>query len=468
MLELKNPQKLATEAFNLAHGFRMVRYRDITYIPADFETRETSVTPDIDRTIWLPLNREKIRRLAAAQYETLFQSDSQLSSFDFMVAQNANTIDKTVTSLLVRTREGLRELDETGRLEAASGEFRPNTMQPMLNEDQIEKDRVFGWIVEVLGDSTEEAESLLAHLATSLSPGWSAVKYVLLLGEGRNGKSLLLKMLQALFGSDNVSHVTRQAISESSQMVLDLNGKLLNIVYDGQAQYLKDSGAEKTLIAGEPYPIRELYKSTATMVQTNALFIEGLQREPKTHDKSSALQKRLVRFQFPNVYALDHRFERRMLTEESLGAFLSLLVERYVKEDELAVRLAPTSKALELQLEQMYSNSLGLQFLKHLEETEAKGAALLIGRELAELLQRFHSWRIKENDLGTWAEPEVVALFQPLLSTERKTRRTSVGPRKVRVVTSFKHEATAFIESLKGDDDAGTPDAALLHALVED
>lgn len=467
MLELKTPAKLALEAFNLAQGFHMVRYRDITYIPADFETRETSVTPDTDRTIWLPLNKEKMRRLAAAQHETLFQTDSQLSSFDFMVAQNANPIDKTVTSLLVRTPQGLRELTETGALEPVTGEFRPNTVLPMLNEDPAEKARVYDVISNWL-DSTEEAESLLTHLATTLAPGWSAVKYVLLLGEGRNGKSVLLKMLQSLFGSDNVSHVTRQAISESSQMVLDLNGKLLNIVFDGQAQYLKDSGAEKTLIAGEPYPIRELYKSTATMVQTNALFIEGLQREPKTHDKSSALQKRLVRFHFPNVYALDHRFERRMMTEESLGAFLSLLIEHYVKEDEVAVRLAPTTRALELQLEQMYSNSLGLQFLRHLEDTEAEGAGLLVGKELSELVQRFHSWRVRENDLGTWAEPDVLALFQPLLATERKTRRTSAGPRKVRVITSYKNEATAFIESLKGDDDAGTTDAALLHALVED
>lgn len=467
MLELKNPKELSKEAFTLGQGFNMVHYRNITYIPADFETRETSVTPDPDRTIWLPLSREKLRRLAADQFDTLFQTDGQLSSFDFMVAQNANQIDKTVSSLLVRTKHGLRELDETGALVEVSREFRPNTVVPMLNEDPAEKDRVLGVIRGWL-DSEEEAESLLSHLATSLAPGWSAVKYVLLLGEGRNGKSVMLKMLHALFGTDNVSNVTRQSMAESSPVVLDLNGTLLNIVYDGQAQYLKDSGAEKSLIAGEPYPIRELYKSTTTLAQTNALFIEGLNREPKTHDKSTALQKRLVRFQFPNVYALDHAFERSMLTEESLGALLSLLVDRYVKEDELAKRLAPTTKALELQLEQMYSNSLGLQFLKYLEETEPKGAALLIGEPVANLMAKFHAWRLKENDLGTWAEPDVLALFTPLLATERKTQRTAAGPRKVRLVTSFKTEAAAFIESLKGDDDAGTADAALLDALVED
>jgi phage/plasmid-associated DNA primase len=361
MLELKTKALLSKDAYVFASGHNLVRYRNTTYVPADFETRETSVTPDVDRTIWLPLSRQQIRLHAATEFNTLFASDGELSSFDFMVAQNAHQRDEDVTSLLVRTPAGLRELDGTGTLVPATGDFRPNYLMPMLNEDPATKDRVFATISQWL-DSDVEAESLLAHLATSLAPGWSAVKYVLLLGEGRNGKSVLLKMLSALFGSDNLSHVTRQMIAEQSPAVLDLNGKLLNIVFDGMAEYLKDSGAEKSLIAGETFPIRRLYESSATPVQTNSLFIEGLQAEPKTKDKSTALQKRLVRFQFPNVYPLNHRFERHMLTEETLGAFLSLLVDRYVTEDEVAVRLTPTTKAIELQLEQMYSNSMGLQF----------------------------------------------------------------------------------------------------------
>ena len=202
-LELKSKAKLAEEAFKLAAGFNLVRYRSITYIPADFETRIASEPPEIDRTIWLPLNRDKIQRLAAMQFETLFGSDAELRNFDFMVAQNSNQIDKAVVSLLVRTKDGLMELNERGELEPATGEFRPNCLVPMLNEDPAEKQRVFDVFTEWL-DSEEEAESLLRHLATCLAPGWSAVKYVLLLGGGRNGKGTLLKMLQGLFGMDNI------------------------------------------------------------------------------------------------------------------------------------------------------------------------------------------------------------------------------------------------------------------------
>jgi hypothetical protein len=199
-------------------------------------------------------------------------------------------------------------------------------------------------------------------------------------------------------------------------------------------------------------------------VQTNALFIEGLNHEPKTKDKSTALQKRLVRFQFPNIYEQDNAFERGMRKPETLGALLSLLLDHYVLEDDVAAKLKPTHKAIELQLEQMFSNSIGLQFIKYLEEKDALGAKGLLGNAASDLFDSFRAWRLKENDLGTWAEPDILAAFAPLLNTERKSQRVAGQVRKVRVVTSFKSEAAAFIESLEGSDD----DAAFLEAMVDD
>lgn len=453
MLELKTKKELAQYAHVLAGGHGLVRYKHTTYMPVDATTGEpNSVYGEPGSTSWIPLSREAIRLLAANQFDVLFSSDTELSSFEFMVAQNAAPYTETQNNLLIRTPEGLKELRNDGKLYEPMGAFIPNTLVPVLVTDPGAKLRVFSVISEWL-DSEEEARSLLHHLATTLAPGWSAVKYVLLLGEGRNGKSLLLKMVQAVFGWTNCSNVTRQQMAEQSPVVTELNGKLVNIVFDGRSEYVRDSGTEKSLIAGELVPIRKLYETTPTPVQTNALFIEGLNREPKSTDKSVALQKRMIRFGFPNVYQLDHLFEKEMLSEESLGAFLSLLIDHYVEESEVAIKLAPTTKAVELQLEHMYVNSLGLQFLKHVEESETFQAESLIGTSVDELAQKFQSWRIAENDLGNWTVPDIQTLFQPLLTYERKSKRVDGKPRKIRMVTAFKPEALAFLDTLKGEDE---------------
>lgn len=453
----KSRADLAQEAVTLARSMKLVRHRSSLYVPVDYETGEPSSDeePNPERTSWLPLGRDEVEGLAREQFGTLFQNDSELGNFEFMVGQAAMQRNGVAHSLLIRTEAGLRELNGAGVLVPATGDFRPNTLLPMLNVEQGAKDAAYDLVVDWLG-SEEEAESLLRHLATSLAPGWSAVKYVLLLGEGRNGKSLLMKMLTDIFGMVNVSHVTRQDMSEGTTAVLDLNGKLLNLVFDGQAQYLKDSGREKSLTAGEPVPIKKLYQSAPVLVQTNSLFIEGLNREPKTNDKSTALQKRLVRYQFTNVYELNVKFERKVRAPEMLGAFLSLLIDRYVDEHHVAAALKPTAKSMQLQLEQMLVNSLGMQFLKFCEETPVKfpqGAVDLLGASIDEVVEEFRAWRTSQLDFNSWTESGVMAQLSPLLDTERKSERVGGQPRKVRRVTAFKDEAAEFIASQRGGED---------------
>lgn len=462
MLELKTKQILAKEAHLLASSSNMVRFRSITYVPADYETLEIAPPPAPDRTVWLPVPRDELRQLAHSQFQTLFASDGELNSFDFMVAQHATPSKVEPYSMLIRTEAGLKMLTEEAKLVDPSGDFLPNYVHPMLNEDPAVKAEVLATLVEWVGGA-EEAESLLNHLATMLSPGWSAVKYVLFLGEGRNGKGTLIKMLAALLGQENISHVTRQHMAEQNPVVTELNGKLLNLIYDGQAEYLKDAGTEKSLVAGEPVPIRRLYESTATIVQTNALFVEALNQEPKSKDKSPALQKRLVRFAFDNVYPLNRKFERRMLSEPVLGAFLSLLIDHYVLEDELAEKLALTAKAKSLQIEHMFTNAVSLQFLKFFEMSSPGGVNDLLGLAIEEVLTKFRGWRMAEGDTGQWSEPDVANLLSPVFEFDRVSRRIGGNPRKVRVIKALRPEAADFIKTLKEDEDA-----ELLEAVVDD
>jgi hypothetical protein len=118
---------------------------------------------------------------------------------------------------------------------------------------------------------------------------------------------------------------------------------------------------------------------------------------------------------------------------------------------------------MELQLEHMYTNSVALQFIKHLEDHSMLGAEEIVGEPLDSIVQRFQSWRVKENDLGNWAAPDVAAQLAPLINTDRKSVRTNGKVTKARVVIGFKPEAQAFIDSMKEDQAHEDPDA-----LVED
>ena len=459
MRRLKSKQELATDAMTLAQSFKLVWYRNNLYVPTHYTTGEVNAFGTPEDTLWKTMSQADLRRLAGAQFSTLFASDSELRNFHFMVMQSAQFIEETVDALMVRTSVGLRVLTESGQLVEPDGSFIANTLLPQLVEDEARKKEVFDTIANWL-NSEEEAHSLLYHLATVLAPGWSAVKYVLLLGEGRNGKGVLLGMLSRLFGKENMSAVPRQEMAKRSPMVIDLNGKLINVISDGSVEYIKDSGTEKTVVAGEPAAIKDLYVSAPVTVQTNALFVEALNTEPLSRDKSPALQKRLARFHFDNIYELDKTFESHMWSEEMVGAFLSLLIDHYVRRSEAAEKLALTAASKELQLDHMLHNSHGLQYMKTLFD---EGNLDVIGEQLEAVAKGFIIWRGVVGDKSSWDLAEAVALLGPVFEVERKSKRINGSVRKVKVITAFKSDAQRFIESLEVIEDEDS-----FNAMVDD
>lgn len=455
MATLKSSRQLADEAQILATSFEYVRYRDMVYVPVDYETGIDNPIPAPERKAWVPLSHKDMQLKALQQFDTMFSDPRELGNFYYRVWQMSQlSSDDSPDRLLVKTSAGLRVLTNEGQLVEPDGTFIPNMLKPLLNEDKAAKEEVLRIVTEWTGGVESEATSLLRHLATALSPGWSAGKYVLLIGGGRNGKSVLMQMLSNLFGKHNCSNVTRQEISEASQTLFDLNGSLLNVVYDGPETFLKDSGREKSLITGEEVWLRKLYQSTGTMVQTNALFIEGLNNEPRSKDKSSALQARLVRFWFPNRYVDDPVFLKRMLSEPVLGAFLSLLIDHFVKEHETSVMLAPTQRSLELQLEHMEENSLAMQFIMHVDDTDPLGAESLIGMSMDDLCAAFTAWRLSANDLTAWDPHSIQRMFRPVIDTERRSTRVNGQPRKKRFITKFSRDAENLLAMQKEDEDA--------------
>lgn len=429
----------------IASSYEVVSYKGVLYIPADFETLERHVTPMPERKVWLPFTHKMIR-MTARHHDLSFRDDRELNSFRYQMEAEAIEVTAEVSELLIRTDEGLRMLTREGVLVDPTGSFIPNYLPVKLNADEQVKEQVMDLLIEWVDDD-EEALSLLRHLATTLAPHWSAVKYVLLIGEGRNGKSLLMEMVERIFGEENCSHVTRQQISESNPVVTEVMGKLVNIVKDGPASYLKDSGNEKSLIAGEEIPIRRLYQNHPTMASTNGLFIEGLNREPKSRDKSSALQSRLARFEFPNVYQEDRMFYRWATSPEVTGALLSLMVDNYVREQEVQIMLAPTARSIELKLDHMISNSQELQFLMWLEDNGGPtGADELLSKDMRTAVQKFKSWRLLLGDVGVYSDDDVARNLRTVLQVgPRKSVRQGNKITKTRTVEGYKPDANRVL-----------------------
>jgi P4 family phage/plasmid primase-like protien len=76
-------------------------------------------------------------------------------------------------------------------------------------------------------------------------------KALLLLGDGDNGKSLLLSMLEWAVGSENISHRTLQTLSNNRFASASLYHKTANIQADIGADLIRGTGTFKTITGGD-------------------------------------------------------------------------------------------------------------------------------------------------------------------------------------------------------------------------
>ena len=261
---------------------------------------------------------------------------------------------------------------------------------------------------------------------------------MLLIGDGLNGKSTLLKMLIEMIGPRNTTHVTRQAMSNRRPIITTLNSSLVNIVLDGSKEFLKDSSTEKTLVSGEPIEIEMKYSNVPYSIQTNALFLEGLNSEPRTNDNSFGLHRRIVRYKFDKQYVRDVGYERRLCSPEYLSALLKLLLENWTTEDSPA--LAITSSAEKLQLEYAWANSPFLQFVDSLHTTNAIDTVLKINTPVELLVDTYKLW-MTTSSRKVDDDSYIYHQLDSFVETGRKTIRINGKPNTI-IVTGKQIERT--------------------------
>ena len=447
MPTLRTKQELAASARAFAISYDIVTYMGQLYMPVDF--KQLSPQPaNVEETIWIPLDPEVMRLMANSMLNVLFATDAEERSFKHMVRQFSTRIEVADTLLFNYNDEYVAVLAEDGTYSKSEGVFSPNYISTPYSPDPENSKKLFAVISEWVGGD-ENARSLLYHLATALQIKWSAVRYVLLIGKGSNGKGLLIKMLESFFGENNLSHVQRTQMSAQRPIIRSLNGKLMNLVFDGPKTFLKDSSAEKTLVAGEPLSIEMKYENEPVKIQTKALFVESVNKEPGNSDKSDGYHRRIVRFGFNKLYARDDKFERQMLSRENLSALFHLLLEHWVNADEIAEKLTETLTSLDMKMDTIWNDTPMLRFLEYTIHRDSKFVRdLYEGLVSVETLITAYRLWLENNGYKNLEDSILLQHVAENFSTERKSMRVNNKPTTRRMVTAPNSDAKNVIELL--------------------
>jgi P4 family phage/plasmid primase-like protien len=143
-----------------------------------------------------------------------------------------------------------------------------------------------------LADSTDKATMLQQFAGYLLLPDTSMQRFLMMVGEGGNGKSVICAMLVAILGKENTSSVALQLFGEKFRLVETL-GKLANITAEvGELDKVAE-GQLKAFVTGDPIQFEKKFKQSFTACPTARLVL-ATNNPPQFSDKSDGIWRRML------------------------------------------------------------------------------------------------------------------------------------------------------------------------------
>jgi putative DNA primase/helicase len=208
--------------------------------------------------------------------------------------------------------------------EPAFGSEKAGLVQlPVTYRPQQDCPQFRAWLASTLTDIPEEF--IFEVMGYALLPTAPIHVAFILLGGGRNGKSVFLRVLRALVGDANVSATSLHDLAEVRFATSSLYGKLVNLHGDISARQLKQTGNVKELI-GEDYIEAEFKGKDRFQFQSFATLFFSANAAPGTSDTSHAWYSRIIIVPFERTFegaAADRTLAHRLTSSEELSGIFN-------------------------------------------------------------------------------------------------------------------------------------------------
>lgn len=182
----------------------------------------------------------------------------------------------------------------------------PQTIDPdiyyNMDEAAVKASSIYTF-VNSLFDDPIMTDNVFKLWAVSLST-ITVDKFFIFEGEGRNGKSMLTKVMSRVIGQRNISNVSLSGITEGKFDLSGMISKTVNIAGDIDERRIEASGILKEITGGDMISVRPIYKAPIS-VRLYPKLIFNSNRDIYAADTSYGFSERYTIFKFPFTFTSD-------------------------------------------------------------------------------------------------------------------------------------------------------------------
>lgn len=311
---------------------------------------------------------------------------------------------------------------ENGILNVTTHELHPHTSTlfitsrlPIKYDPKANCPRIKKFIKEIVGNQEKIIQEVFGYCLWKAQP---LHKTIMLVGEGLNGKSTLLNLLEVFLGSENVSNITLQELCYNRFKRALLYGKLANISADLTEKPLKYTGFFKMITGDDVVTAEEKFKAPFKF-KNYAKLIFSANKIPMTEDDTIAFFRRWIIIACNNVFTRDKcnpNILKEITTKKEMSGLLNYALEglqRLLTNGHFSI-IEDISK---LRVEYIRKSNSAKAFIEECLEHEPEPKPYITVVKLYELYVKY----CKHNNLPIMQKRNITENMAQIIPEARKT-----------------------------------------------
>lgn len=220
---------------------------------------------------------------------------------------------------------GVFHLD-TGELTQHNAIHNAKARLPVKFNPRAECPRILKFLEEVIPGAVKVFQEWLGY---HLIMDYRFAKALMLVGDGENGKSVLLNLMKAFFGPENVSEVDLYRLVANRFAAAELYTRLANLAPDVGSDELRRTGVFKALTGNDTIFAEKKHQHPFSF-RNYAKLSFSTNKLPLTPDMSRAFFRRWLIINCPNIFTGDNcdpTIIDKLTTPEELSGLLNWALE---------------------------------------------------------------------------------------------------------------------------------------------
>ena len=212
-------------------------------------------------------------------------------------------------------RSGMLDL-ETLKLKNHHKDFLSTIQLPVNYNPNATCERFLQFLDEIFDGDSERIAIIQEFPGLCLVPDTTFQKALIMVGEGANGKTTLIQVLEELLGRENICNVALADLGNEFHRVR-LHGKLVNIASEIDPKTLEKSDYFKSIVTGDTISAAHKHKP-AFDFRPVVRLIFACNRLPRVRDTSHGFYRRLTIIPFERRFEgedADRHLSKKLLSE---------------------------------------------------------------------------------------------------------------------------------------------------------